>query len=104
LQVKIDPKLGLPESQLPDRVGASGTAATSRPAAPASQAGDQASLSSDAVRLSELSISLSSAPEIRQDRVAAVSQAIQNGTFSVSNEQIAQSMMRDFQPSKSSGA
>ena len=102
--MKIDPKLGLPEGQLPDRVGPSSSAANSRPAAPATQQGDEANLSSDAVRLSELSTSLSSVPEIRQERVTAVSQALQNGTYSVSNEQIADSMMRDFQPSSLSGA
>ena len=102
--MKIDPQLGLPDGQLPDRVGASGNAAAARAYSPANQPGDQASLSPDGVKLSELSASLSGVPEVRQERVTAIQQAIQNGTYSVSNEQIAESMMRDFQPSNSSGA
>ena len=68
-----------------------------------SHSSDQASLSSDAVRLSSLRAQLNSVPEIRQDRVATISAALQNGTYSVSNKQIAQSLVRDFLPSSPAG-
>lgn len=61
-----------------------------------STSGDQASLSPDATQLSNLSMALSNVPDVRQERVQAVSGAIQNGSYSVSNQQIAGAMLRDF--------
>jgi flagellar biosynthesis anti-sigma factor FlgM len=62
---------------------------------------DQANLSSDAQQLSTLSGALANVPAIRQERVAPLSQAVQSGTYSASNQQIAQSLVRDFRASNS---
>jgi flagellar biosynthesis anti-sigma factor FlgM len=59
--------------------------------------------SSDAGQLSNLRAKLNSVPEIREDRVAALSAAIKSGTFSVSNKQIAHAFLRDFQTGIPSG-
>jgi anti-sigma28 factor (negative regulator of flagellin synthesis) len=48
-----------------------------------------------------LSGALASVPAIRQDRVAPLSQAVQSGTYAVSNQQIAQSLVRDFRTTNS---
>lgn len=61
-----------------------------------SAAADKAELSSEAQQFAKLSAHVSKAPDVRADRVAALKSAIQNGTHSVSNRQIAQAMSRDF--------
>jgi len=105
--VKIDPQLNLPGAQSPSSVSGADAAANARPLRISSEssapAADQASLSSDAVQLSGLRAKLNSVPDIRQDRVAAISLALQNGTYSVSNKQIAQSLLRDLQPGSFAG-
>ena len=60
---------------------------------------DRANLSSDALQLSNLSATLATVPEVRPERVASVTQAIQNGSFAPSNDQIASSLLRDFRSS-----
>ena len=51
---------------------------------------------SASVQLSGLSQQALEAPEIRQDRVSQLQQAIASGTYSVSNEALAGAMMRDL--------
>lgn len=98
--MRINPNQGLPEGQPADRVGGASSSTQAGSAQPArvsgQESGDQANLSSDGLQLSNLSSTLANVPEIRQGRVQAVSQAIQNGNYSVNNEQIAQFMLRDF--------
>lgn len=104
--MKIDPQLNLPGAQSTAITGAD-PAVNGAPLKVSndrskSQGADQASLSPDAVQLSNLRAKLSSVPEIRQDRVATLSAAIKNGTYSVSNRQIAEALLRDFQTGPSS--
>jgi negative regulator of flagellin synthesis FlgM len=61
-------------------------------------AGDQANFSSEAQQFALLSSQATNVPDVRQDRVASLKTAIQNGTYNVSNQQIAQAMSRDFNP------
>ena len=58
------------------------------------EAAGTADVSSD-VRLSGLEAKVASAPDIRQDRVEQLRQAIASGTYSVSDEQLADAMLRD---------
>jgi len=102
--VKIDPNVGIPEGQSPNRVGASASAPVARPSQPVTVGNDQASLSNDAVKLSNLSAALNNVPEIRQERVSAISQQLKNGTYSVSDQQIARAMVRDYAPQAPSGS
>ena len=101
--MKVDPKLDTQQGQLTGRVTGAGSPQPSRTGASKSQSADQASLSNDAVRLSNLSAALSNVPEIRQDRVNAIAQALRNGSYSVSDQQIAEAMLRDYGPSGSAG-
>lgn len=48
------------------------------------------------VQLSNIGTQASTAPEIRQDRVTQLRQAIDSGTYSVSNEALAEAMMHDL--------
>jgi len=59
-----------------------------------SQAPVSANLSTG-VYVSGLVAKAASTPEIRQDRVEQLRQAISSGTYSVSNEQLADAMLRD---------
>ena len=60
------------------------------------QAPDLTRLSVDRERIEKLSSSLTQLPDIRQDRVDAIQKALFNGTFSVSNEQIAESVLTEL--------
>jgi len=102
--VRINPTPDPQETQAIDRTGAAGSptqaASTQSARATANQeSGDQAHLSSDALQLSNVSSALANVPEVRQSRVTQVTQAMHNGDYSVSNQQIAQSMLRDFRMS-----
>jgi len=105
-QVRINPNQGPQEGQPIERVGSTGASQQSASTqatrtAAGQEAGDQTHLSSDALQLSTLSSTLANLPDIRQSRVTQVTQAIQNGSYSVSNDQIAQSMLGDFRMSGS---
>jgi flagellar biosynthesis anti-sigma factor FlgM len=102
--VRINPNPGPQEGQPTERTGATGSstqAAGTQTARSANgqESGDQAQLSSDALQLSNLSSTLANVPDVRQARVTQVTQAMHNGDYSVSNQQIAQSMLRDFRMS-----
>lgn len=95
--MRIDPNLGIPEQQPSERVGGANSASRPAPSANQDSGADEANLSSDALHLSALSSALSSVPDVRQERVAPLRQAISNGTYSPSNHQIAGAMMQDFE-------
>ena len=61
-----------------------------------STATDKADLSSEAQQFAKLSAQASKVPDVRADRVATLKSAIQTGSYSVSNHQIAQAMSRDL--------
>jgi negative regulator of flagellin synthesis FlgM len=52
-----------------------------------------ASLSSDYVKVGALTAAISGLPEIRQDKVAALSESIRSGTYAVSAEQMAEALL-----------
>ncbi len=66
---------------------------------PAQQGGapieDTTSLTTDTVSISSLATKALQSPEVRQDKVDALRQAIGSGTYTVSAEQIADAIVRD---------
>jgi negative regulator of flagellin synthesis FlgM len=54
---------------------------------------DTASLSSDTVSLASLKAQAMASPEIRQEKVAALRESIQNGTYKVEPDKIAQAIL-----------
>jgi negative regulator of flagellin synthesis FlgM len=54
---------------------------------------DKASLSADALSVSSLEAQVLASPEVRQDKVAALRQSIQNGTYRVEPDKIAQAIL-----------
>jgi len=98
--VKINPNLDPQAGQPTTSAGAAGSAGvvqSSRTSSGApSTSADRADLSREAQQFATLSAQSASLPAVRADRVATLKSAIQSGTYSVSNQKIAQSMVRDF--------
>ena len=61
---------------------------------------DQAHISPEARQLAELSAELAQVPEVRQDRVESLRRALDNGSYDVSNEQIAEALLADLSGSE----
>jgi flagellar biosynthesis anti-sigma factor FlgM len=55
--------------------------------------GDFAQLSTDQVKVQALSTAVLQLPEIRQDRVAALAEQVQNGTYQVTAQQTAEALL-----------
>jgi negative regulator of flagellin synthesis FlgM len=102
--MRIDPSSGLPIDPATGRVaGTSGAPPPGRTDPAANDGQDQAHISADAQQLSRFSAALQGAPEIRQDQVDQVRNAINSGTFTVSNAQIADAILQDVLPSSGAG-
>lgn len=78
-QVEIDRTQKKPASGVPD----------------GGAAGVTAEISKDVVRLSSLEVQANASPEIRQEKVNALREAVDSGTYEVSNEALASAIMRD---------
>jgi flagellar biosynthesis anti-sigma factor FlgM len=57
---------------------------------------DEAQFSVDGEKVQQLKADLSGLPDLRQDRVVALKQAIEEGTYNVSDQQIAQAMSSEL--------
>jgi negative regulator of flagellin synthesis FlgM len=55
---------------------------------------DKATLSSDALSVSSLEAQVLAAPEVRQDKVEALRQQVQNGQYKVDPDQIAKAILK----------
>lgn len=86
--MRIDAALPLPENQQTPKVAAPGSSAQQSSPAPVGSDQDQAQLSIDSGTVQQLKASLSLVPEVRQDRVDALRQAVSNGSYQVSNQQL----------------
>jgi negative regulator of flagellin synthesis FlgM len=69
---------------------------TGNSASQTSLGSDSAELSMDYARVASLASQINGLPEIRQEKVAALSNAIQQGTYDVSPEQTADAMLSEF--------
>lgn len=91
-------KIRLDSTQLGSVEGAkpSATTAGGNSTGQTSLGRDHAELSMDHARVAALATQIYNLPEIRQERVAPLSNAIQNGNYDVSPEQTADAMLTDF--------
>ncbi len=96
--MKINPNLDPQASQAAGAASASSAPQSAKPQSQSVKTGssDKADLSSDAQQFAALSTQASNVPDVRQDRVASLKSAIQNGSYSVSNQQIASARVKDF--------
>ena len=94
--MKIDAPLNFPQQVGPQRVGTSGSSPSQNAGEKVDLSPDQAQFSAGVEKVQQLKTDLDGVPDIRQDRVAALQQAIASGTYNVSSQQIAQAMSSDL--------
>lgn len=86
--MRIDSAIPPLENQSTSQVGNSGSSGPSSRASAVPSGQDQAQLSVDSGTVQTLKARLGQTPEIRQDRVNALRQAISDGTYQVSDRQL----------------
>jgi flagellar biosynthesis anti-sigma factor FlgM len=94
--MKIDAPLSFPQQIEPQRVGTAGSAPSQNPSGTAAVSPDSAQFSADGEKVQQLKVGLAAVPDVRQDRVAALQQAIASGSYSVSGQKIAEAMSSDL--------
>jgi len=95
--MKIDASLPFPDNVGPQRVGTTGPTPSQNQGEVVGLSSDEVQFSVDGDKVQQLKTDLAAVPDTRQDRVAALSQAIEQGSYNVSNEQIAQAMSSELQ-------
>jgi flagellar biosynthesis anti-sigma factor FlgM len=94
--MKIDSHLPLPSDRPAERI----TSGASSPAKPAEKKAethsDKVLLLTDQETIEALKANLKGLPEVRWERVDALRQAVQNGTFQVTDHQLADAMLDDL--------
>jgi len=86
--MRIDGALPLPENLQTAKATNGGSPAPQNSPASGESGQDQAQLSRDGGTVQQLKTMLSQVPEVRQDRVDALRQAIGNGSYQVSDQQL----------------
>jgi negative regulator of flagellin synthesis FlgM len=94
--MRIDAPLPLPENMQTPNVTRSGPSAPQSPAAQVTSGQDKAQLSVDSATVQQLKSTLSQLPEVRQERVNALRQAVNDGSYQVSNQQLADAIGSDL--------
>jgi negative regulator of flagellin synthesis FlgM len=94
--MKIDAPLGFPEQVGPQRLGTTGSSPSQNQAERMGLSPDEVQFSVDGETVQQLKAGLSGLPDLRQDRVVAVQQAIAEGSYNVSPQQIAQAMSSEL--------
>jgi negative regulator of flagellin synthesis FlgM len=94
--MKIDAPLGFPEQVGPQRLGTTGSPTSQNQAERVGLSPDEVQFSVDGETVQQLKAGLSGLPDLRQDRVVALQQAIAEGRYNVSPQQIAQAMSSEL--------
>jgi|SRR5208337_1370475 len=94
--MKIDAPLAFPENLGPQRVGPTGPSPSQNQGERVGFSSDEAQFSVDGEKVQQLKADLDGLPDVRQERVVALNQAIEQGGYNVSDQQIAQSMSSDL--------
>jgi flagellar biosynthesis anti-sigma factor FlgM len=94
--MRIDAALPLPENQQTPKVAGPGSSVQQSHSAPVGSGQDQAQLSANNDTIQNLKASLSQVPEVRQDRVDALRQAVSSGSYQVSDQQLGDAIGSDL--------
>jgi len=94
--MKIDASLAFPENVGPQRVGTTGPSPSQNQGEKVGFSPDEVQFSVDGDKVQQLKTDLAGLPDVRQERVVALNQAIEQGSYNVSDQQIAQSMSSDL--------
>ena len=90
--MRVDGPIYLPENLQPQKVDRSRSGSNQNQASGVSSNQDRAQLSVDRGRIDQLKVNLASVPEVRQDRVEALRQAMGSGNYQVSDQQLAEAI------------
>jgi negative regulator of flagellin synthesis FlgM len=94
--MRVDASLSFPENLQPQKVASSGSP-TQQNRPPSVDSGQyQAQLSVHNQSIQQLKSNLSQVPEVRQERVDALRQAVSNGSYQVSDQQLSDAMGSDL--------
>ena len=93
--MRIDATNPLPGSQEPDLPGSSSLTSKPGKAGETVLGSDTASLSSAGDKVASLKAELQHTPEVRRDRVQALQKAVQQGSYQVTDQQIANAILSD---------
>ena len=94
--MRVDASLSFPENLQPQKVASSGSP-TQQNRPPSVDSGqDQAQLSVHNQSIQQLKSNLSQVPEVRQERVDALRQAVSNGSYQVSDQQLGDAIASDM--------
>ena len=94
--MKIDPNVSVHQQQQnPSVQQPAKKPAEQKSPATSGVAGDQVKLSADHQIVERLKAELNQLPEVRQDRVVQLRQALQSGSYKVTDEQIADAILSD---------
>jgi len=91
--MRIDPNARPQQAQ--DSAGTPSSRGTAAAAQSGALADDTAQLSGDQVRVQSLTAQAIAVPEIRQEKVTALGQAVQNGSYDVSPELTAEAVISE---------
>ena len=94
--MKIDASLNFPQQVGTPRVGTTGPSPSQNDEGRVDFSPDEVQFSVDGGKVQQLKTNLASLPEVRQDRVSALQQAIAQGNYNVSGQQIAGAMSSDL--------
>ncbi len=93
--MRIDPNARLQQAQDSGEV-ASGSRGAAAAAAGGELGGDTAQLSLDQARVQSLAAQVNALPEVRQEKVAALGQAVRDGSYQISPEQTAEAVISEM--------
>ncbi len=94
--MKIDASLGFPEQGGPQKVGTTGSSPSQNQGERIGFSPDEVKFSVDGEKVQQLKADLAGLPDLRQQRIVALRQAITDGSYKVSDQQIAQAMSSDL--------
>ena len=94
--MQVNAPVSLPENLPPDKVAHSGSPAPQSNGVAVNPGQDQAQFSADSQTIQQLKASLSQVPEVRQDRVNALRDAVSSGRYNVSDQQLSDAIAGDW--------
>ena|ERR1039458_5957356 len=86
--MRIDAAVPLPENVQAQKVTRSGSSSQQSNPAPVGSGQDQAQLSIDSGTVQRLQANLAQLPDVRQEKVSALRQAVASGSYQISDQQL----------------
>lgn len=96
--MRIDAAVPLPENVQAQKVTRSGSSSQQSSLAQVSSGQDQALLSIDSGTVQQLKANLTQLPDVRQERVNALRQAVGSGSYQVSDQQLSDAIGSELLP------